>query len=142
MVRPSESAYFFTSEPFGGGSFQSLWPHSCQQKPYKQHSSSNKTKSLNEVIFLQVDLIFGERSVDDMTEIRLQTDMQEAQDGENLVDDRITDGGVDIGRDEEILKELEKFHGEEEENTRGELSIGGARVDPIRREETHRREHC
>jgi len=108
-----------------------LWPHSSQKKPCKQHSTSNKTKSLNDDIFLQVELIFGERSVDDMAEVRLQTDVQEAQDGESFIDDRITDGGVDIGRDEEILNELEKFHGEEEKNTRGETRIAGAGINPI-----------
>jgi len=131
MVQPSVSANFFTSKPFGGGSVQSLWPHSSQKKPCKQHSTSNKTKSLNDDIFLQVELIFGERSVDDMTEVWLQTDVQEAQDGESFIDDRITDGGVDIGRDEEILNELEKFHGEEEKNTGGETRIAGAGINPI-----------
>jgi len=52
MVQTFVSANFVTSEPFGGGSVESLWPHSRQKKSSEQHPSSNKTKSLNDSIFL------------------------------------------------------------------------------------------
>jgi len=134
MVISSISADFFSSEPFGGGKLDSLLPKPRNQKASKQHSSANKTKSLNDGVFVQVFLILGERSVDDMTEVRLEANVQESQDGQNLVDDRIAERGIDVRRDEEVLNELEELHREEEENSRGEFSVVGARIDPIRGE--------
>jgi len=65
-----------------------------------------------------------------VAEIGLETDVEETEDGEDLVDDGITDGGVDIGSNEEILDDLQEFHGEEEKDTGGKGGVVGLGPDP------------
>jgi len=70
-----------------------------------------------------------------MAEVRLQTDVKEAGDGQNLVDDRVAEGRVDGGCDEEVLDRLEELHREEEEHSRRQFGVEGPRIDPVRCEQ-------
>lgn len=54
-----------------------------------------------------------------MAKVWLQADVQEASNGQHLINDGVADGRVNIRSDEEILNCLQQFHGEKEENTAG-----------------------
>jgi len=71
-----------------------------------------------------------------MAEIGLEANVEVTKDGKDLVDDGITDGGVDVGGDEEILDGLQEFHGEEEEDTGSEGGVVGLGPDPPGGEKT------
>lgn len=50
--------------------------------------------------------------------------MQKAGDGQNPVHDGAPNGRVNIRVGEEVLNGLQEFHGEEEEDTAGQLRAG------------------
>jgi len=70
-----------------------------------------------------------------VAEIRLKADVEETEDGKDLVDNGITDGGVNVGSNEEILDSLQEFHGEEEKDTGSKASVVGLGPDPPRGEQ-------
>lgn len=56
--------------------------------------------------------------------------MEVSQNSEDLVDNFITDWGVDVWCYEVVLDCLKQFHGEEEEDPRGKLGIAGLGINP------------
>jgi len=117
MIIASESAKLLSSQPFGGGSDKSLLPNISKKKSCKQHSSTNQTKSFDDQVAIDVFFVFCKGSIDDVAEIRLQTDVKITQNSQDLIHNIITDGGLEIGSDEKILYRLKKLHREEEEDT-------------------------
>jgi len=61
-----------------------------------------------------------------MAEVWLQTDVKESQDSQDLINDSVTDGRVEVGRNEKILDALKQLHTEEEEHSRGKSIVGGS----------------
>jgi len=94
-----------------------LVPNISNKETSEQHSSSNKTKSLDNHVAIEVFLVFGKRSVDDVAEIWLKTDVKETQNGKDLIDYSVTDGRVEIRSNEKILYRLEQLHCEEKEHS-------------------------
>jgi len=60
-----------------------------------------------------------------MAEVWLQTDVKESQDSQDLINDSVTDGRVEVGRNEKILDALKQLHTEEEEHSRGKSIVRG-----------------
>jgi hypothetical protein len=77
------------------------------------------------------------RLVDDVAEVRLKADVDEANHGEDLVDHGLADGVGKAGGEEEVLDGLEELHREEEEDTRREHGVAGAGVNPPRRKKAN-----
>lgn len=92
MVVSSVCAKLFASKPFGRRTDQGLFPYIGDEKSGKQHSSSNKTELFDDHVTVNVFLVLGERGVDYVTKIWLQTDVKESQYGQDLIDYCITDG--------------------------------------------------
>jgi len=70
-----------------------------------------------------------------MAEIGLQANVRKSQDGQELVDEGIADGRINVGGDEHVLDGLQELHREEEEDARGQLRVGSSGVDPVRAEQ-------
>jgi len=81
MVVSSVCAKLLASQPLGRGANKSLIPNIRDKEASEQHSSSDKTESLDDHVAIEVFLVFGKRSVDDVAEIWLKTDMKETQNG-------------------------------------------------------------
>jgi len=77
----SVGAKLLASEPLSGGANKSLIPNVGNQETCEQHSSSNQTESFDDHVAIEVFLVFGKRSVYDVAEIWLKTDMKETQNG-------------------------------------------------------------
>jgi hypothetical protein len=77
---------------------------------------TDKAQPLYDHVTIKVFLVLCQGGVDHVTKIGLQTDVQKPKDGQNLVDQGVADWGVKGRGDEKVLKGLEEFHGEEEEN--------------------------
>eukprot|EP01084_Bolivina_argentea_P131482 232075_1 len=73
----------------------------------------------------------GEGLVDEVAEGGLEADVDEAEDGQDLVDHGVADLGAEVGGNEHVLDGLEELHGEEEEDADRELAVGGVLVDPV-----------
>ena len=54
--------------------------------------------------------VLGQRFVDEVTEVRLETNMQEAKNGEYLVYHGIANRGIQTNGKIEVLDRLQKFH--------------------------------
>lgn len=105
-------------------------------------------------ILTSVLAALGQRAVDHVAEVRLQADVQEASEGQNLVDGIITRGrsqsaqravgalavGLQLRGDVVILNGLEELHGEEKEDSRSQLEVVGTSVHPPGREQADGRE--
>lgn len=117
MVVSSVCAKLLASQPLGRGANKSLIPNVSDKEASEQHSSSDKTESLDDHVAIEVFLVFGKRSVDDVAEIWLETDVKETQNGQDLIDYSVTDGRVEIGSNEKILYRLEQLHCEEKEHS-------------------------
>jgi len=141
MVVSSIGTNFISSQPFGGWPRKSLFPNSRQEVSSEQHSSSNEAKSLNDLITIEVSRVFREGSVNDVTEVRLQADVKEAGDGQELVDVCVADGRIEVRRDEKILYGLKELHREEEKDSGGESGVASFGINPIGAEQTDRRKN-
>jgi len=62
---------------------------------------------MDDLIAVLVTFVFGERGIDDMTKVWLQTNVEEARDGEDLVDDLFAMRCVYVGGDEKVLNVVE-----------------------------------
>jgi len=91
VIVSSVGAKLLSSQPLSGGANKSLFPNIGKQKSCEQHSSSNETESLDDHVAIEVFRVFGERGIDDVAEIWLQTDVKESQDGQDLIDHCVTD---------------------------------------------------
>ena len=67
-----------------------------------------------------------------MAEVGLHADVEEAEHCEHLVDAALAPLVVQVVGDHKVLEALQQLHGEEEEDTRRELDVLRARVDPHR----------
>ncbi len=131
MEITSESAKLFTSEPFSGGNTVKGATIDIGQQPSREeHTTTDEAESLDDHVSVLILFVLGEGSVDDVAEIRLKANVEETEDGEDLVDNGITDGGINVGSNEEILDSLQEFHGEEEKDTSSEASVVGLGPDP------------
>jgi len=118
VIGTTESTNFLSTQPFRGRfTSEGLVPGIGQQKTTEQQGSADKAQPLNDHVTIDVFLVLCQGGVDHMTKIGLQTDVQEPKDGQNLVDQGVTDRGVEVRGDEKVLNGLEEFHGKEEENS-------------------------
>jgi len=107
VVVSSESAELFTTEPFSGGGLHGGFPDVVQQESGKEHTTTDQAKSLDDQVSILILFVLGEGSVDNVAEIGLEANVEETQDGEDLVDDGIANGGINVGGNEEILDGLQ-----------------------------------
>ena len=147
-----EGAELLTAEPFGGGLREGGGPFRDEGHGVAEpeEEATEEAEALDDlvvfVVLLELVVVFSgelgvgevaERLVDDVAEVGLEADVDEAQHGEDLVDHGFTDGVSEASGEEEVLDGLEEFHGEEEEDTRSEHAVAGAGMNPPGREETN-----
>jgi len=124
MVVSFVRAELLSSQPFGGKLIsKSRGPLVRKEKSGKKHRSSNKTQALDENVLVEILLILSQRSVDDVAEVRLETDVKKSGHSQDLVHERIADRGIESGSDEEVLNRLKKLHREEEEDSGSQASV-------------------
>jgi len=138
MVFATESAKSLPTKPFSSSTRSSSW---CKSSPIgivradessgilgkevttKEHRSSKQTKPQNNVILAEELWVLGERAVDDVSEIRLVADVDEAEQGQGLVPE------IAAIVYEEVLHALQELHQEEPEDTNGQTSVVGVVVN-------------
>jgi hypothetical protein len=122
-----ECAQLVPTQPLGGLVVAHV--HSVERWDVRQEISaekkhtSNQTQPLDNVVAVLVLATLGQRCVDHVAVVRLQTDVQESQQSQHLVDDIVTVRVAEASGKEHVLNGLEKLHGEEEEHacTGGEV---------------------
>jgi len=147
-----EGAELFTTEPFGGGLREGSRPFRDEGHGVAgpEEEATEEAEALDDlvlfVVLFELVVVFSrelgagvvaERFVDDVAEVGLEADVDEAQHGEDLVDHGFTDGISKTSGEEEVLDGLEEFHGEEEEDTSSKLTVAGAGMNPPGSEETN-----
>ena len=113
-----EGAELLTAEPLGGGVHAVALevhggPEGREEVAREEHASSDDTQSLDDDVSVDVLCVLGERRVDDVAEVGLHADVQEAEERQNLVHRRVADRRVDVVGDEHVLNNEEE---EEEED--------------------------
>ena len=140
-----EGAELFTTDPFGGGLREGGGPLGNEghrvTKPHQE--TAKEAEALDKFVLIVVFFEFAvvlvaklwiwclaQGFVDDVAEVRLEADVDEAGHSERFVEDGLAQGVSDAGGEVEVLDSLEGFHGEEEEDTLGKHKVAGTRVDP------------
>ena len=73
--------------------------------------------------------VVGQGAVNDVAKVRLEADVEEPEEREDLIDRAVARRVGQVGCDERVLHGLQKLHRKEEKDTRGELQVGRVAVN-------------
>jgi hypothetical protein len=123
-----ESAKVLTSQPFSGWGVLDIHGvqlrNERQEITREQQKSTNQTQSLDDSVAVLVFATLGQRGIDHVAVVWLQTDVQESQQSQDLVGSSVAWRRQirtihQLRSNEVVLNSLQKLHREEEENSTG-----------------------
>eukprot|EP00964_Phaeocystis_antarctica_P013971 scaffold7694_cov63-Phaeocystis_antarctica.AAC.3 len=157
VILAVEGAQLLAAEPLGGparvgaggeADVHRVGYHHGLRRPseVRDHEAAEEPEPRDEreaqhhLVLLEIALGARERGVDDVAEVRLHADVQEAEHREHLVDGAVAQLVAQVVGDHKVLEALQQLHGEEEEDAARELDVLSARIDPHRDEQPEERE--
>lgn len=106
-----------------------------QEVAREEQKASNETQALDDVVAVLVFAALRQRRVDDVTEVRLEANVEKSKQSEDLVDDGFTNRRAKSRCNKQVLNSLQKLHREEEKDTTSKLHVARAGVHPPRGKE-------
>jgi hypothetical protein len=142
-----EGAQLLSSDPLGALSGIGSVPSGdvAHREAHEDQKPTDNAETLDDSVLIavlhQLGVVFSgvravgltrETFVKQVAEVGLGADVHEAKDGQDLVDEGVADGGLEVRSEVEVLNRLKGLHGEEEKDTSGQLGVVGLVVNPGR----------
>ena len=130
MESSTESAQLLTSEPFSAGGgvgrvIEGVISRDVRHDvSHHQEGTTNSAQSQNDLILVKDLGVLGKTAVNNVSKVRLGTDVSISKESEHFIPLIITI------IDDEVLKELKKFHCEEIEDTNGHFGVTNLCIEP------------